>query len=257
MLNKLAAQLYTLRRELRQDFPAVLRKLKAMGWKAVQIDGLQGFPVEEIAAVMKETGLATAGMHVGLPRMMHETDAVFREAELLNARDLICHSLPDEQQHEEGYRQARRDLLDFCTKAEGRGYRVGYHNHDFEFKTDIDGKPALEHILGASREGTIYPEFDTYWVKKGGRDPLQFIEPYAGRVKILHLKDMSADDENYCEIGMGTIDFGPILVWGLQTGVEWFAVEQDECPGSPYDSLALSLANLTKLSAKLGLSERP
>ena len=38
--QKLAAQLYTLRNELKQDFPGVLRELKKMGWAAVQIDGL-------------------------------------------------------------------------------------------------------------------------------------------------------------------------------------------------------------------------
>jgi hypothetical protein len=33
--------------------------------------------------------------------------------------------------------------------------------------------------------------------------------------------------------------------------VEWFAVEQDYCPGSPLDSLATSLENLIKLEESL------
>ncbi|MNF12209.1 hypothetical protein D3C80_2136240 [compost metagenome] len=69
---------------------------------------------------------------------------------------------------------------------------------------------------------------------------------------ILHLKDMTSDGKQYfAEIGTGLIDFAPILRWGLQSGVEWFAVEQDYCPGSPLDSLALSLENLIKLEETL------
>lgn len=68
IMNKFAAQLYTLRAELKKDFYETLRTLSKMGWKSVQIDGLHGYPAVEIAAVLKETGLSVAGMHVSLDR---------------------------------------------------------------------------------------------------------------------------------------------------------------------------------------------
>lgn len=250
--HKLAAQLYTLRNEVKKDFPTVIRELKKMGWSAVQIDGLHGYPVQEIAAVLKETGLQTAGMHVGLDRLNHDLDKVLEEAVLLNAKDLICHSLPDELQNTEGYVSVRSDLYKAAAKVSSLGYRIGYHNHDFEFHTSIDGKFALEYLLEPSRDQSIYAEIDTYWVKKADQDPLSFIEKYALRMPILHLKDMTSDGKQYfAEIGTGLIDFAPILKWGLQNGVEWFAVEQDYCPGNPMDSLALSFANLLELEKKM------
>lgn len=243
--HKLAAQLYTLRNELKKDFPSVLRELKKMGWAAVQIDGLHGNPAKDIAAVMKEIGLQTAGMHVGLERLKNDMDAVLEEARLFDTKDLICHSLPDGLQNPEGYVSVRHDLLQAASKVSGMGYRVGYHNHDFEFHTTIDGKFALEYLL---EDPAIYAEIDTYWVKKADQDPLSFIQNYAFRMPILHLKDITADERKYfAEIGTGLIDFAPILKWGLQNGVEWFAVEQDYCPGNPMDSLALSYTNLLKL----------
>lgn len=247
--HKLAAQLYTLRNEVKKDFEAVLRELGKMGWAAVQIDGLHGNPARDIAAVMKEVGLQTAGMHVGLERMKTDLDAVLEEARLFDTKDFICHSLPDGLQNPEGYASVRRDLLSVASKVSGLGYRVGYHNHDFEFHTSIDGKFALEYLL---EDPSIYAEIDTYWVQKAGQDPLSFIRNYAFRMPILHLKDMTADDrQTFAEIGTGVIDFTPILQWGLQNGVEWFAVEQDYCPGSPMDSLAVSLDNLLKLEQQL------
>ncbi|GGI45292.1 sugar phosphate isomerase [Paenibacillus marchantiophytorum] len=248
--HKLAAQLYTLRNEVKKDFPTVLRELKTMGWEAVQIDGLHGYAAADIAAVMKELGLQTAGMHVGLNRMQTDLDAVLEEARLFNTRDFICHSLPDELMNPEGYASVRRVLHEVAAKVSGRGFRVGYHNHDFEFQTFIEGKFALEYVLD---DPTIYPEIDTYWVKKADQDPLSFIQKYPFRMPILHLKDMTVDGRKYfAEVGTGLIDFAPILKWGLHNGVEWFAVEQDYCPGNPMDSLALSLSNLLALEEAIG-----
>lgn len=247
--HQLAAQLSTVRNELKKDFEGVLRELHKMGWTAVQIDGLHGNPAKDIAKIMKELGLRTAGMHVGLERMKHDLDAVLEEAVLFDTKDFICHSLPDGCKNLEGYLSVRQDLLQVAEKVKGTGYRPGYHNHDWEFQTQVEGKYALEYLL---EDPAIYAEIDTYWVLKGGLDPLTFISNYANRMPILHLKDMTSDGREYfAEIGTGLIDFLPILRWGLRSGVEWFAVEQDYCPGSPLDSLALSLENLLKLEEQL------
>ncbi|WP_258171026.1 sugar phosphate isomerase/epimerase [Paenibacillus sp. R14(2021)] len=247
--QQLAAQLYTVRNEAKKDFEGLLRELSAMGWAAVQIDGLHGNSARDLSALMKELGLKTAGMHVGLERMKNDLKAVLEEADLFGTKDFICHSLPDGLQNPEGYASVKKDLLEVAAKVDGTGYRVGYHNHDFEFHTSIDGKFALEYLL---ENPAVYAEIDTYWVKKAGQDPLSFIRNYAHRMPILHLKDMTADErQTFAEIGTGVIDFAPILRWGLKSGVEWFAVEQDYCPGSPLDSLALSLENLLKLEKTL------
>lgn len=249
---KFAAQLFTLRNELKEDFPGVLRELKNRGWKAVQIDGLFGYSPQEISAVLNETGLETAGMHIGLDRMKHDLDNVIKEAILFKSKDIFCHYMEESMQNEEGYKQAKSELLEAIQKLEPLGFRVGYHNHDFEFKTMVDGKNALEYILEPSGNRFIYPEIDTYWIKKAGRDPLAFIKKYTGRTLYIHLKDMTTDGRDYfTEIGTGSIDFESILWWGQKNGVEWYVVEQDDCEGSPIDSLSVSLQNLEKIEKYL------
>ncbi|MCD9022853.1 sugar phosphate isomerase/epimerase family protein [Cohnella silvisoli] len=254
MRHKFAAQLYTLRDELTKDFPGTLRRLKRMGWEAVQIDGLFGLRPNEISAVLKETGLRAAGMHVGLDRMNNELEAVLEEGRAFGTKDFFCHYLEDDMQHVDGYIQAKKELLATAAKVNPFGYRVGYHNHDFEFHTMVEDKIALDYLMTPVGNQFLYPEVDTYWVKYAGRDPLEYIQKFPGRIPILHLKDMTADGRKfYAEIGTGLIDFEPILQWGENNGVEWYAVEQDECAGSPFDSLDISLTNLVKMAEKLGL----
>lgn len=253
MKQKFAAQLYTLRNELEKDFPGVLRDLKRMGWAGVQISGLRGYTAQEIAAVLKETGLGTAGIHVSIDRLRDELDVVLEEARLFNTKDIVCPYLPENVRNAEGYTAIRAELNEVAAKIAPQGFRVSYHNHAFEFDTEVNGMNAMAYLLEPSVDNAVLAEIDVFWVKKGGLDPLTFIQPYANRMPIIHLKDMSADEhETYAEVGTGQIDFAPILQWGEANGVEWYAVEQDVCPGNPMDSLQISLNNLNKLAEQLG-----
>jgi len=252
MRHKFAAQLFTLRAELEKDFPGVLRDLKRMGWQAVQISGLRGYTAEEISQVLRETGLRTAGMHIGLDMINNELPEVLRQAELFGTKDLVVPYLEDALRTELGYRLVKSNLNDIARRLKPLGYTLSYHNHDFEFATDVEGKDALRFMLDPADGNEILAEIDVYWVRKAGRDPLDYIQPYAGRMPIIHLKDMTDDEEQtFAEIGTGMIDFLPILRWGEASGVNWYAVEQDVCQQSPLDALQISLDHLHRMADRM------
>jgi sugar phosphate isomerase/epimerase len=252
VIIKFAVALYTLRDELKRDFPGTLRVLKKMGWAGVQIGALYQNKAEDIARLMKELGLRAAGLHVGLDRLRNDLDGVLAEAEVFGTKDLVLPYLEENMRTVEGYITVRQFLNDLAAKLKGRGYRISYHNHDFEFFTEIEGKTALEYLLDPSGGNEVLAEIDVYWVKKAGRDPLSFIRNYTHRMPIIHLKDMTSDgNQSFAEVGTGLIDFEPILKWGEKNGIEWYVVEQDVCPGNPMDSLKISLDNLNKLADRL------
>ena len=248
MRNKFAAQLYTLREELKRGITPVFKELKAMGWAGVQLSALPpGYDPEEVAAALKENQLGTAGIHISINQLESQLDTVLEEVSLYQTKDIVCPYLPEELRSVEGYKKVKALLNEVAAKAPG--YRISYHNHAFEFDTEIDGKSSLEYLLDPTEENKILAEIDVFWVKKGGRDPVQFINNYAQRMPIIHLKDMTNDDrKTFAEVGTGVIDFVPILDWCEKSGVEWYAVEQDICPGNPMDSLQTSLENLNKLA---------
>ncbi|MEM5595961.1 hypothetical protein AAHB53_05785 [Niallia circulans] len=56
-------------------------------------------------------------------------------------------------------------------------FRISYHNHAFEFDTDIDGKSALEYLLEPTSDNKIFAEIDVFWVKRLEKIRCNFLNP--------------------------------------------------------------------------------
>ncbi|MDF2723950.1 MAG: xylose isomerase [Paenibacillus sp.] len=253
MIEQIAVQLHTLREECKADLPGVLRELKRMGYPAVQFAGYYDHDPAEVASVIRETGLRVAGLHVQLAKITENPDQLLKELRLFDTRDIVCSNTPTPMRNEEGFRALRDRLNEQARRWRPEGIRVSYHNHAFEFETSINGQPALRYMLEPEADNLVMAEIDVYWVKKAGVDPLSFLAPYTGRMPIIHLKDMTDDEEQaFAEVGTGSIDFRPILRWGALHGVEWYVVEQDRCRRSPMDSVEISLANLKRMMEEIG-----
>jgi len=57
------------------------------------------------------------------------------------------------------------------------------------------------------------------------------------------MKDFAITPDNkiaFAEIGQGNLDWPRIVAAAEASGCEWFIVEQDVCPGDPFDSLRQS-----------------
>jgi sugar phosphate isomerase/epimerase len=250
--NRLAVQLYTVRREMQRDADGTLHAIADMGWPAVQVSG---FPYEprELARTLKALGLATAGIHIGYDRFRDDLDGIAREAEALDTRDVVCPYLPEPLRTADELPRVRDTLWHAQEVLGRRGLYVSYHNHDFEFQTSVGGRNLIAYLLEPGPAVSLTAEFDVYWLAHGGQDPVTFMEPYRGRIRLFHLKDMTADDRRtFAEVGTGTLDFPAILAFGVASGVAWYAVEQDECPGNPLDSLRTSWNNLQPMVERLG-----
>ena len=62
----------------------------------------------------------------------------------------------------------------------------------------------------------------------------------------MHLKDMAMEGSNqlFAEVGEGNLEWDAILKACKAADIEWYIIEQDTCPGDPFDSLKRSLDNL-------------
>jgi sugar phosphate isomerase/epimerase len=70
------------------------------------------------------------------------------------------------------------------------------------------------------------------------------MERLAGRIDLLHLKDMGKsrepDTQFITEIGHGNLWWDGIIETAEKIGVKYYVVEQDETPGDPFESIKFS-----------------
>jgi sugar phosphate isomerase/epimerase len=111
-----------------------------------------------------------------------------------------------------------------------RGFTFCWHNHDKEFIPMEKGLP-FDFLMENTDKNLVTCEMDIYWVAKGGEDPLKVLKQYAGRIPVLHVKDMAPGSEkDFACPGRGIIDFPAIFKEADKQGIKHYFVERDNEP---------------------------
>jgi len=242
-LSQAAITFFTLRDhcKTREEFIESIRKVAEIGYEAIQISGVQAdLTADEIAKIAGDAGLTICATHEPGDKILESPEEVCDRLEALGCKYT---AYPAPGGIDLGDFGAVKELIEGLQKASevfnSRGLTLCYHNHGFEF-IKHEGKTILEWIYEGT---TLGGEIDTYWVQYGGGDPVEWCERLKGRLPLLHLKDYSFTLEKkptFCEIGQGTLNFPKIVSAAEASGCEWFIVEQDTCPGDPFDSIKVS-----------------
>ncbi len=240
-----ALQLYTVREESAHDFVGTLDKVAAIGYTAVELAGYGPLSPQEFRAKLDALGMTIAGSHIALTRMENELPAVIEECRILGCPTLVCPFLPPERRTDAAYRDVAASLNRIGATVRAEGLHLCYHNHAFEFETRMDGLTAFDWLAAHTDPALVQLELDAFWVQKAGQHPTVLLETYAGRVPLVHLKDMTTDaEQTFAPVGTGSVDFAPIFAAAEQSGVQWYIVEQDRAVGSAIEAARTSYNNL-------------
>lgn len=252
--NSIAAQLYTVSDYCNtpDEIFDTLRKVKAIGYDAVQASGLGPVEPARLKEMADAVGLKICATHTPYERLLHDIDAVIAEHKLWDCEFAGLGIMPAKFRTigREGYSQFIEEISDSAKRIFQSGLKFVYHNHKFEFEK-FDGITGLEILIEKTDPESFGFELDTYWVQAGGGNPVDWIKKVKGRMGIVHFKDMAIieDQQVFAEIGMGNLNWAAIVNACRETGVKWYAVEQDECRRNPFESLDISLKYLEKYSA--------
>ncbi|MEO3947687.1 sugar phosphate isomerase/epimerase [Gorillibacterium sp. CAU 1737] len=249
-LLPIGLQLYTLRDYTETDMAGTLRRVAALGFEMVEFAGYGGLSASELNAVLKETGLVPLSAHVPYDQLKQGLDEQIRYAKEIGLGYLIFPYVdPELLKTEEGVASLVRDLTEMGHKIKEAGLDFCYHNHDAELGT-VGGELILDRIYRLVEPELLQAELDLYWVKKAGLDPYHYLLSYPGHVPIVHLKDMTDDEEGFfAEVGHGSMDFPALLGAASEAGVRYLLVEQDQCRRSPWESIEMSLNYLRSIGA--------
>jgi sugar phosphate isomerase/epimerase len=248
-IKSIAAQLYTLRDFLktREDIEKTLSKVKGIGYNAVQLSGLGPVDPLFLKELSLELDLKLCATHVPYDRLKNDLKAVIKEHQLWECEYVGIGSMPGEfAKDKSGYTSFAKAASVIAKKLSDNGLKLIYHNHNFEFEK-FDGLTGLDILLNESDKALGF-EIDTYWVQAGGASPVQWLKKVAGRIDVVHFKDMALvnNEQVMAEIGEGNLDWPSIIDVCREIKVKWYAVEQDVCRRNPFESLAMSFDFMQK-----------
>lgn len=253
MFSKFGFQAYSMRDYYmkegvtRESLTEAFKKMKSFGYDEVQTAGYGVLTPEEYAKAAADADLKIIGTHVGFDEAEKDPDEAMRLHKEVFGTNLIgTGGMPV------WARQSKEELLKFIEKVNAfseyiakYGFKFTYHNHNFEFVKFDDGKRMIDYLVDGFDKNNVSFCLDTYWIQYAGGSPTEWIKKLAGRIDILHLKDMATKKEGdfsgyITEIGQGNMDFASIVETAKESGVKYYCVEQDFCPGDPLDSLKIS-----------------
>ncbi|OAM90513.1 sugar phosphate isomerase/epimerase [Termitidicoccus mucosus] len=244
-LSQVALQLYTLRDHCRDaaQFAATAKRVREIGYTAVQISGVGPIPESELVAITRGEGLSICATHEPGPKILDETGAVIDRLQALGCRNTAYPNLAGIDLADAGQLETLARKLDAAgARLRAAGLTLGYHNHACEFARFRD-TTIFEYLLSRTDPRNLVSELDTFWVWYGGHDVVDWCRRLRGRLPFIHLKDYGitvGNHHEYREIGAGSLPFPKIIAEAEAGGCEWFIVEQDETPGDPFVSVRQS-----------------
>jgi sugar phosphate isomerase/epimerase len=253
--KKIGLQLYTLRNDMAKDPKGTLAKVAAQGYKTVETFGYNngkwfGLTNSELQATLQENGLTSPSGHTYNASIFLKDGwednwkKTVTDAKSLGQEFVVIPWL--EQEHRDNadnYKKIAAGLNRAGEICRQSSLKLAYHNHDFEFAPVAEGRTGFDILLHETEHRLVCFELDIYWTVRAGQDPVALIGRHPKRFGMWHVKDMDSTPKKFfTEVGNGVIDYKKIFNYAKQSGMQYFFVEQDECPGPPLESTAKSIA---------------
>jgi sugar phosphate isomerase/epimerase len=235
-------QLYTLRNAIQEDLPGTIRKVAEIGFTQVEPYNFVA-TAKELGEALRENGLTAPSGHA--PLLSQDQDQIFTAAKELGITTVIDPFIPaDRWQSAEDVQATAARLNAAAKKGAGYGIRVGYHNHQWELESRIEGRTALEYFADLL-DPELVLEVDTYWVAVGGQDPVDILGKLGTRVKFIHIKDGPLTTDTKAQLPAGQGKLAVLDVIAAATSLEVGVVEFDDYDGDIFEGINESLSFLT------------
>ena len=288
-LEKIGIQLFSIPKLAEKDFKGTVEMLAKIGYKEIEFfgpyafsakedkdswdavtsavgfsgSGFFGHTVQEVKQILDDNGLTTSSMHTGMASLQNAMDGLAEAADVLGAEYVILPSAPTPKDLD-GYKQRAEEFNSIGEEARKRGIRFAYHNHGNGLKP-INGTVPFELLMERTDPKLVFFQMDIYWMTAGGVDVSAYLDKYAQRFKLMHIKDMArevrfsgdgGDPSQWIELfpylanaGSGILDLETILAQAKRSGVEHFIVERDLAP-NPQEDLRESFNYLSNVELK-------
>lgn len=287
--KKLGVQLFTIPQMVDKDLKGTLKLLSEIGYQEVEFFGpypfsapetvegwkplaaqlgfkrnaFYGYEPGEVKTMLSDFKLKTPSMHLDLITFRKNLKATLDAVAPFGVKYLALPAISDinERKTLDHYKRLAEEFNSFGQQMSTYGMAFVYHNHGFEH-AKMEGVIPMDFLLQNTDPKNVKFELDIFWMSAAGADPVDYLNRYPGRFKLMHIKDAAekvrfAGDggtpdqwmavfSKMADPGTGVFDIPKILAAGQKAGVEHFFLERDLTP-TPESTLKNSFVNLSKM----------
>jgi len=232
-------ELYSVRDALQKDPQGTVRAVAEMGYVVVEFYGpyfdWSEPQAKDMRKLMDELGIRCLSTHNDEDNFGDAKIEHTKSLNLILGSKYVVQAWSDPKPNLAGWKQLAATLNAASDKLAPAGLKVGYHNHDAEWKT-VEGKRPIE-ILAANTKPEVMLQLDVGTCLEAGADPVAWIRANPGRIHSIHCKDWSPDPNiGYKTLfGEGKADWKGIFHAAENGGgVQYYLIEQE---GSRYPEL--------------------
>ncbi len=248
-LQNTAIQLWPLRGMVEKNLRNTLKKIKQIGFAGIETYGFDGsfFGIAPLKfkEICTNLHLKIFSTHTAITSQ--NAALLAEKAALAGLQYLILpsvmgrpHATTDDYKNLSGEMNA---IGEVCRQHQ---IRLGYHNHDFEFKA-INGSIPYDILLQETDAELVDFQMDIYWLVKAGFEPKHYFLNHPGRFASLHVKDLDKNGES-CIVGSGTIHLKELIQLSKKAGSSLLIYEQEHFgEGTPLYCAEQSLRYLQAL----------
>lgn len=258
-ISKIGIGLFTLRDQLAADVNATIQKVASIGYNQVEtyygypgkyeVKGFWGLEAKDFVTLLKNNNLTSPSGHYNTTDyLLGKGDTVLKShietAATVGQKYFVIPALPTDIRTSgtlDDYKKMAvlfNQAGELCEKS---GLKLAYHNHNFEYKDQGNGKTGFDILLNETDPKLVGFELDIFWAVNAGLNPIEMFKKNPGRYKMFHVKDMDKNDKAvFAEVGSGQIDFKSIFAASKTAGLDYIFAEQDLVKKDVYQSITES-----------------
>lgn len=249
--RNIGIQLYSIRDLVKEDFIGTLTQVAKIGFGSVEAAGYSegkfyGYSPAEYKRIIEDLGMKPISSHSNVE--VTNVNQLIDDTLEAGMKYLVIPSIRESRRNTmDGYKISAEEFNYIGSRCKNAGLKFAYHNHDFEFK-EINGEVPYDLLLRETDSNLVTMQLDIYWIKYGGKDPLEYFQRFPKRFKLWHVKDM--DDtvqRESIEVGDGIIDYKAIFKRKAEAGMKCFFLEQEAFKIPPMESIEKSYKYLSRV----------
>ena len=225
-------ELYSVREALKLDLEGTVRAVAQLGYQCVEFyapyfDWTEA-QTKQMRKLLDDLGIRCYSTHNDEKYFSAENINRARDMNLILGCKYMVMAYTEPKSGLDGWKGIAEELNGAAEKLEPSGLRVGYHNHQAEWKAVERVRPM--EVLAKNTKSSIMLQLDVGTCLDAGSDPVAWIRANPGRIHSLHLKDWSPDAAiGYKALfGEGKADWKNIFAAAESVGgVEYYLLEQE------------------------------